>query len=83
MIWYVGGYKRPFGVGYLSVDLPGHSAELFLERNYTILVSVFKEESYRANYSCAVDRFVQPDVLSNPVEVVFKGDLRIYVHVTS
>ena len=77
LIWYVSGYKRPFGVEYLSVDLPGHSAELFPNRNYTI-VSVFKEESYRANYSCAVDRLVQPDVLSNSVEVIFKGDLCMY-----
>ena len=77
LIWYVSGYKRRFGIEYLSVDLPGHSAELFPNRNYTI-VSVFKEESYRANYSCAVDRFEQPDVLSNSVEVVFKGDLRMY-----
>ena len=77
LIWYVSGYKRRFGIEYLSVDLPGHSAELFPNRNYTI-VSVFKEESYRANYSCAVDRFEQPDVLSNSVEVIFKGDLRMY-----
>ena len=60
MIWYVSGYKRPFEVEYLSVDLPRHSAELFPNRNYTI-VSIFKEESYRANYSCAVERLVQPD----------------------
>ena len=73
-VWYVSGYTRPFDAEYLSDDLPGHSAELFPEGNYTI-VSIFKEESYRANYSCAVDRFAQPDVLSNSVEVVFKGKL--------
>ena len=44
----------PFDAEYLSLDLPGHSAELSPEGNYTI-VSIFKEETYRANYSCAVD----------------------------
>ena len=73
-VWYVSGYKRPIHAEFLSDDLPGHSAELFPERNFTI-VSIFKEDSYRANYSCAVDRFAQPDVLSNSVEVVFKGEL--------
>ena len=48
LIWYVSGYKRPFGVEYLSVDLPGHSEELFHNRKY-IIVSIFKKESYRAN----------------------------------
>ena len=30
LIWYVSGYKRRFGIEYLSVDLPGHSAETTL-----------------------------------------------------
>ena len=72
--WYVSGFKRPFDAEYLSDDLPGHSVELSPEENYTI-VSIFKEETYRANYSCAVDRFRQPDVVSNSVAVAFEGKL--------
>ena len=75
LLWYVSGFKRPFDAEYLSVDLPGHSVELSPEGNYTI-VSIFKEEPYKANYSCAVDRFRQPDVVSNPVAVIFEGKLR-------
>ena len=75
LLWYVSGFKRPFDAEYLSLDLPGHSAELSPEGNYTI-VSIFKEETYRANYSCAVDIFKQPDVVSNSVPVIFEGKLR-------
>lgn len=48
-----------------------------------------KLEQYGANYSCAVGRFSQPDVLSNSVVVVFKGDRIVlivansYIHTKS
>ena len=71
---FISGFKRPFDAEYLSDDLPGHSTELSPEGNYTI-VSIFKEEPYKANYSCAVDRFRQPDVVSNSVAVIFEGEL--------
>ena len=74
LLWYVSGFKRPFDAEYLSDDLPGHSVELSPEGNYTI-VSIFKEEPYKANYSCAVDRFRQPNVVSNSVHVAFEGEL--------
>ena len=74
LLWYVSGFKRPFDAEYLSLDLPGHSGELSPEGNYTI-VSIFKEEPYNANYSCAVDRFRQSDVVSNSVAVIFEGKL--------
>ena len=73
-VWYVSGSTRPFDVEYISMDLPGHSADLFLEENYSI-VNIFKEEPFKANYSCAVDRFGLPDVLSNSVDIVFEGEL--------
>ena len=74
LLWYVSGFKRPFDAEYLADDLPGHSEELSPEGNYTI-VSIFKEEPYKANYSCAVDRFRQPNVVSNSVHVAFEGEL--------
>ena len=74
LLWYVSGFKRPFDAEYLPVDLPGHNSELSPEGNYTI-VSIFKEEPYKANYSCAVDRFRQPNVVSNSVHVAFEGEL--------
>ena len=74
LLWYISGFKRPFDAEYLSLDLPGHSTELSPEGNYTI-VSIFKEGPYKANYSCAVDRFRQSDVVSNSVAVVFEGEL--------
>ena len=74
LLWYISGFKRPFDAEYLSLDLPGHSAEQSPEGNYTI-VSIFKEEPYKANYSCAVDRFRQPNVVSNSVHVAFEGEL--------
>ena len=74
LLWYVSGIKRPFDAEYLSDDLPGHSTELFPEGNYTI-VKILKEEAYKANYSCAVDKLIQPDVLSNSVDITFEGEL--------
>ena len=74
LLWYVSDSKRPFDAEYLSDDLPRHSAEQSPEGNYTI-VSIFKEEPYKANYSCAVDRFRQPNVVSNSVHVAFEGEL--------
>ena len=71
-VWYISGFTSPFDAEYLSLDLPGHSAEQSPEGNYTI-VSIFKEETYRANYSCAVHKVAQQDVLSNSVAVAFKG----------
>ena len=73
-VWYISGFTSPFDAEYLSLDLPGHSVELSPEGNYTI-VSIFKEEPYKANYSCAVDRFRQPNVVSNSVHVAFEGEL--------
>ena len=78
LLWYVSDSKRPFDAEYLSDDLPRHSAEQSPEGNYTI-VSIFKEEPYKANYSCAVDKYGQPDVVSNSVAVIFEGELR-WVH---
>ena len=74
LLWYVSGFIRPFDAEYLTDDLPGHSTELSPEGNYTI-VSIFKEEPYKANYSCAVDRFRLPNVVSNSVHVAFEGEL--------
>ena len=73
-LWYISGLNRPYNVEFISVDLPGHSADLFLEENFAI-VNIFKEEPFKANYSCAVDRLGLPDVLSNSVDIVFKGEL--------
>ena len=73
-VLYVSGSTRPFDVEYISMDLPGHSADLFLEENYSI-VNIFKEEPFKANYSCAVYRLGLPDVLSNSVDIIFEGEL--------
>ena len=70
--WYVNGSKRPINVDYLAEVLPGHNATT-LFGNFTI-VSIFKEESFRGNYSCAVS-IPGRDVRSNSVEVLFKGIL--------
>ena len=78
LLWYVSGFRRPFDAEYLPVDLPGHNSELSPQGNYTI-VSIFKEEAYKANYSCAVDKLIQPDVHSNSVDVIFEGELH-WVH---
>ena len=68
--WYVNGSKRPIGVDFLAEDLPGHNASTPFG-NFTI-VSIFKEEFFRGNYSCAVD-IPGRDVQSNSVEVLFEG----------
>ena len=66
------GSTRPIGVDYLAEDLPGHNATTPFG-NFTI-VSIFKEESFRGIYSCAVN-IPNPgrDVRSNSVEVLFEG----------
>ena len=70
--WYVNGSKRPINVDFLAEDFPGHNATTPFG-NFTIL-SIFKEESYSGNYSCAVSiPFPGRDVQSNSVEVLFKG----------
>ena len=70
--WYVNNSQRPYAVDYLAEDLPGHNATTPFG-NFTI-VSIFKEESFRGIFSCAVD-IPSPgrDVQSNSVEVWFKG----------
>ena len=70
--WYVNGSNRPIGVDFLAEDLPGHNASTPFG-NFTI-VSIFKEESYRGNYSCGVSiPYPGRDVQSNSVEVLFEG----------
>ena len=70
--WYVNGSKRPIDVDFLAEDLPGHNATTPFG-NFSI-VSIFKEESYRGNYSCAVTiPYPGRDVQSNSVEVMFEG----------
>ena len=77
--WYVNGSERPINVNFLAEDLPGHNASTPFG-NFTI-VSILKEESFRGNYSCAVD-IPNPgrDVRSNSVEVLFEGDYWLRVH---
>ena len=78
LVWYVNGSERPIGVDFLAEDLPGHNTSTPFG-NFTI-VSIFKEESFRGNYSCAVSiPYPGRDVRSNSVEVLFKGIIIIKI----
>ena len=76
--WYVNSSKRPIDANFLAEDLPGHNTTTPFG-NFTI-VSIFKEESFRGNYSCAVHiPYPGRDVRSNSVEVLFEGIIYNYV----
>ena len=72
-LWYVNGSERPIEVKLLPEDYQGHGVQLSSEAGYT-LVNISKEEPYKANYSCAVFQ-ISDNILSNSVEVIFKGTL--------
>ena len=68
--WYVNASEIAYDVDFLAQNLPGHNATTPFD-NYTI-VSIFKEEFYRGNYSCAV-KLPGNNAMSNSVEVLFEG----------
>ena len=74
--WYVNGSEIPIEVTSLPKLFQGHSVQSSSEGGYTV-VNIFKEEPYRANYSCAVFH-TSDNILSNSVEVIFQG---IYMHI--
>ena len=74
-LWYVNGSGQPIEAKSLW-NIQGHSVQLSSEAGYT-LVNISKEKPYRANYSCAVFH-ISDNILSNSVEVIFKGTL--YIH---
>lgn len=73
LAWYVNGSEKPIDSQYRPKDLPGHSIQSSPEGDYTV-VNNFKEEPYRANYSCAVYH-ISDNALSNYLEVIFQGTL--------
>ena len=73
LAWHVNGSERSIEWRFLSEDYQGHSVDSSMEGGYT-LVTISKEEPYRASYSCAVLRS-SDNIRSNLVEVIFKGTL--------
>ena len=77
LAWHVNGSERSIEWRFLSESYQGHSANSSMECGCT-LVTISKEEPYRASYICAVLR-IPDNIRSNLVEVIFKGTSFLFV----